>query len=91
MDTAASIRAREYIEQDSLKNTRSFGSAYFRVDFRLSYKINTQRFTHEFALDLVNLSKRKNILKYSYSSEPPYYRQEYQLGFLPLFYYKLDF
>jgi len=91
MDTAASIRAREYIEQDSLKNTRSFGSAYFRVDFRLSYKINTKRFTHEFALDLVNLSNRKNILKYSYSSEPPYYRQEYQLGFLPLFYYKLDF
>lgn len=91
MDTAASRRERDYIEQDSLKNTLRFGSAYARFDLRLSYKINAKRVTHEFAIDLVNVSNRKNILKYSYISEPPYYTQEYQLGFLPLFYYKLDF
>lgn len=91
MDTAASLKEREYIEQDSLKNSLRFGSAYFRFDFRISYKINAKRVTHEFALDLVNATNRKNILKYSYTSEPPFYRQENQLGFLPLFYYKLDF
>lgn len=91
MDTAQSIKKREYIEQDSLKNTERFGSAYFRFDLRLSYKINAKKVTHEFAIDIVNLTNRKNILKYSYINDPPYYKQEYQLGFLPLFYYKLDF
>jgi hypothetical protein len=58
---------------------------------RLSYKINAKHVTHEFALDFVNVTNRKNILNYSYTNESPYYKQEYQLGFLPLFYYKLDF
>jgi hypothetical protein len=91
MDTLNSRRQREYIEQDSVKNTLRFGSGYFRMDVRLSYKINAKKVTHEFALDLVNVTNRQNILKYSYTSEAPYYKQEYQLGFLPLFYYKLDF
>lgn len=91
MDTLASRREREYVEQDSLKNTLRFGSAYMRVDFRLSYKINAKKLTHEFAIDLINVLNRQNILKYSYTSEAPYYRPENQLGFLPLFYYKLDF
>jgi len=30
-------------------------------------------------------------LKYSYIDTAPYFRQTYQLGFLPLFYYKLNF
>lgn len=91
MDTAASAKKREYIEQDSLKNSLRFGSSYFRLDLRISYKINAKKVTHEFAIDFVNMTNRRNILKYSYISEAPYYRQEYQLGFLPLFYYKLDF
>lgn len=91
MDTLASRRQREYIEQDALKNTLRFGNAYARLDLRVSYKINAKRITHEFALDLVNVTNRRNVLKYSYTSETPYYKEEYQLGFLPLFYYKLDF
>lgn len=91
MDTLASRRQREYVELDAEKNTKRFGSAYVRLDLRLSYKINAKKLTHEFAIDLVNVSNRQNILKYSYTSEAPFYREEYQLGFLPLFYYRLDF
>jgi hypothetical protein len=91
MDTAASRGQREYIEQDALKNTLKFGRNYVRLDLRLSYKINAKKVTHEFALDFVNVTNRKNILKYSYTNEAPYSKQDYQLGFLPLFYYKLDF
>jgi hypothetical protein len=39
----------------------------------------------------VNVTNRKNVLKYSYIDTAPYFRQTYQLGFLPLFYYKLNF
>lgn len=91
IDTLASRREREYVEIDAQKNTLRFGSAYARFDLRLSYKINAKHVTHEFAIDIVNVTNRHNILKYSYISEPPYFKQEYQLGMLPLFYYKLDF
>lgn len=91
IDTFASRREREYVEIDAQKNTLRFGSAYARFDFRISYKINAKHITHEFAIDIINLTNRQNVLKYSYISEPPYSRKEYQLGRLPLFYYKLDF
>jgi hypothetical protein len=91
MDTLASKREREYVEVDNLKNTLRFGKAYSRFDIRVSYKINAKKVTHEFAIDLVNVTNNKNILKYTYVGEKPYFRQEYQLGFLPLFYYKIDF
>ncbi|MBL7813298.1 MAG: TonB-dependent receptor [Bacteroidetes bacterium] len=91
MDTLASRREREYVGIDALKNSVQFGSNYARFDIRIAYRINGKKVTHELALDLVNITNRKNILKYSYISEAPYNRQTYQLGFLPLFYYKLDF
>lgn len=91
MDTLQSRRDREFVGVDALKNTERFGSQYARFDLRVAYRINGKKVTHEIALDLVNLTNRKNILKYSYINEPPYFKQEYQLGFLPLFYYKLDF
>lgn len=91
MNVELSKRQREYVEIDKLKNTERFGSPYMRFDLRLSYRINGKKMTHEFALDLINLTNRKNVLKYSYISDAPYYKKEYQLGFLPLFYYKIDF
>jgi hypothetical protein len=91
IDTFASRRQREYVELDAQKNTLRFGNAYSRIDARISYKINAKRVTHEIAFDLVNITNNKNILKYSYTSDAPYFREEYQLGFLPVFYYKLDF
>jgi hypothetical protein len=90
-DIEASKRSREYVEIDRLKNTSVFGSAYRRLDLRLAYRINGKRMSHELALDIVNITNRANILKYSYVNEAPFYKLEYQLGRLPLFYYKIDF
>ncbi len=91
MDTAATIAIREYVELDAQKNTERFGNPYFRCDFRISYKVNGKKMSHEFALDLVNVFNNQNILKYSYSDATKSSKIDYQLGFLPLFYYKLDF
>lgn len=91
MNLEESKRQREYVEVNNLKNTKRFGSNYMRADLRVSYRINRKKITHEFAIDLVNVTNRQNILKYSYINEAPYYKQDYQLGFLPLFYYKIDF
>lgn len=91
MDSTLSKIAREYVEDQTKKNTDRFGQAYFRLDFRLSYKINSKKMSHEIAIDLINVTNQKNILKQSYNVATGAVQTDYQLGFLPLFYYKLDF
>jgi len=91
IDSVASVDFREYRELDAMKNTERFGDPYMRFDVRISYRFNAKKVSHEFAIDLINVTNRKNILNYTYINEPPYRRINYQLGLLPLFYYKIDF
>ena len=95
VDINASKKAGEIVEMDSLRNTKQFKD-YFRVDFKLGIKINTKHLTHEIAFDLVNVLDTRNILSLVYINDPSHpgsnpIQEEYQLGFLPLFYYKIDF
>jgi hypothetical protein len=94
-DLQKSEVAGELIEIDSLRNSLQLNN-YFRLDFKIGIKINTQRLTHELAIDLVNVLGTKNVFGLSYAPDPKNpndnpIREEYQLGFLPLFYYKVDF
>ncbi len=90
-DTASSVYWGEIVEVDSLRNSERFGD-YFRLDLKIGIKINRKRLTHEIAIDLVNILNEHNVLGLTYSGDPrnPII-EEYQLGFLPLFYYKIDF
>ena len=80
---------------DSQRNTLQFKN-YFRTDLKLGVRFNSKKVTHEIALDLVNIFNTQNILDATYSyglqqlGKNPFYYQ-YQLGFLPIFYYRLDF
>ena len=80
---------------DSLRNTLEFPD-YFRTDLKIGLRINRKKLTHELAFDLVNVTGAKNILSLTYSpdlaaqGQYPFIK-EYQLGFLPLFYYRVDF
>lgn len=82
-----------YLQNDHF-NSQQF-APYFRADAKINYRVNSKKLTHEFAIDLVNLFNTKNILTLSYVPTPDekgnYYREEYQLGFLPLFFYRVDF
>ena len=66
------------------------------MDIKLGVRINAKRLTHEIAIDLVNILNTKNVLSQSYNYDLaaqgayPFITQ-YQLGFLPLFYYRVDF
>jgi hypothetical protein len=94
-DVPASDAYGELVPVDSLRNTLQFPD-YFRADLKLGVRINTRRLTHELAVDLVNVLGMKNVLALTYSpdlaarGEYPFYKT-YQLGFLPLFYYRVDF
>jgi len=74
---------------------------YFRLDLKISWRMNADKMTHEIGLDLVNLLNTRNILGLTYapSLDPAAVNavgyqptaQKTQLGFLPIFYYKVDF
>ena len=90
-DTAASNAEGELVVVDSLRNSEQFDN-YFRADIKLGLKFNGKKVSHTFAIDLVNIFNTENVLGLTYipGAVPPL-REEYQLGFLPLFYYKIDF
>lgn len=94
-DTAASTAAGEIVVVDSLRNTKQFKN-YFRWDMKIGLRANRKKVTHELGLDLVNILNTKNILVLTYDPDPSNpskspIHEDYQLGFLPLFYYKIDF
>lgn len=95
VDLAKSKLLNEIIYSDSLFNERQFRD-YFRMDLKVSWKMNAKKLTHEIGLDLVNIFNTKNLLSLAYApnladptAEPIAEKQ--QLGFLPIFYYKVDF
>lgn len=95
VNVAASNAVMDVVAQDDKVNTLQF-PAYNRLDFRISYKINGKKIGTEIALDLVNVLSTKNILGLSYAPDPANINADpmvknYQLGFLPLFYVKIDF
>ncbi|MFN0030529.1 MAG: carboxypeptidase regulatory-like domain-containing protein [Flavobacteriales bacterium] len=94
-DIEASNAARELVFVDSLRNTKQF-APYFRWDIKLNYTVNRKKVAHHIGLDLVNVLNTKNVLKLTYAPDEnndpnTAVRQEYQLGFLPVFFYKIDF
>lgn len=75
---------------DSLAYSGKFKD-YKRLDIKITYTKNRFKTKHEYGLDLVNVLNIKNVLTRTFN---PFTRQavnEEQLGFLPIFYYKLEF
>lgn len=94
-DRAASDYLRELVEIDSLTNTLQFRD-YYRLDFRIGYRVNRPKVTHEVMVDILNILDTRNILALTYVPDPANpaanpFRESYQLGRLPLFWYRLDF
>ena len=95
VDPIASQQHGEVIFQDDGFNDDKFRD-YFRADLKFTYKVNRTKATHEVGLDLVNIFATKNILSFSYApnntpSLDDDVVENYQLGFLPIFYYRIDF
>lgn len=93
-DLARSNATRELVVIDSLRNSLQF-SPYRRVDFKVNYARNARRSHHEVGIDLVNAFDVQNVLGLTYApagpADPDAIREEYQLGRLPLFYYRVGF
>jgi len=95
VNIAASNAIMDVVAKNDSVNTKQF-APYNRLDFRVSYKVNLKKVSIEYALDLINILSAKNILALSYAPDPANLTADplvknYQLGFLPLFYVRVDF
>jgi len=95
VDPEASAEAREVVFYDDNFNSLQF-DPYMRLDIKANVTWNRPESTHELGIDFVNVTGRENVLKLTYapdeSNNPDEsVREEYQLGFLPIFFYRVDF
>lgn len=93
VDTVSSEARKEIVWKDDQRNEFQLPD-YIRADVRLTYTINRPKVSHEIAFDLVNVTDRANILNLSWApgiNPGTPFAYSYQIGFLPVFYYKIDF
>jgi hypothetical protein len=94
VDTVATNAQKEIIFLDEGYNTLKFRD-YFRFDAKVNYVFNAKKVTHEFGLDIINMTGYDNYGGLTYTPNPDNPAQPYQfrkqLGLLPIFYYKIEF
>ncbi len=78
------------VRQDALAFSESL-ERYLRADVKLSYRINARRVTHEFALDLQNITDRQNEFARIYNPRSNTVQTQYQIGFFPVPQYRITF
>lgn len=64
---------------------------YFRMDLRLSWRKNKNRYTRTLAIDIQNILNVKNQAYRYYDHVKSAVTMQYQLGLLPVLVYRIDF
>ncbi len=64
---------------------------YFRLDGRISFKLNRKKFNTEIAFDLQNITNHKNILLENYDTKTSTVKYDYQLGLFYVFLLRFQF
>ncbi len=64
---------------------------YFKIDFKITFRKNSKRVAQEWAVDLTNLTNRKNIFRQTYSERSGQIETSYQRGFFPNVLYRILF
>ncbi len=90
VDLAASAQAGFQVLQDSEAFTERFND-YFRTDVKISYRMNRPKVTHEFGLDIQNVTNRENDFSRTYNRRTNEVVTETQLGLFPVPQYRLLF
>ncbi len=64
---------------------------YFRADLKVSYRLNSKKFTQEWAFNAQNIFNTQNVFQQLYDNVSKTVRTEYQLGLFPVGSYKILF
>ena len=86
---ASQAAGREILQEDRAFSERL--SDYFRADLKISYRVNKAKVTHEWGLDLRNITNRENDFNPVYNRRTNEVVIEKQIGLFPVPMYKLYF
>ncbi|MFP4366785.1 MAG: carboxypeptidase regulatory-like domain-containing protein [Bacteroidales bacterium] len=64
---------------------------YFRLNGRITFRLNKSSFDHEWGLDLQNITNRENIFIQNWDSNKKEISTYYQMGFMPMMTYRIYF
>lgn len=90
IDLAASIANAETIFLDSETNSLQLKD-YFRADVRVAYRMASKKVTQEWAFDVQNVFNTQNELSKRYDLKTQTTQTVYQMGFYPMFQYRIIF
>ena len=80
------------VKQDELAFSERF-DPYFRFDVKFGFKVNSKKrkISHQFFMDIQNVTNRENIFARRYNRQTNQVNNAYQLGFFPDFMYRIQF
>jgi hypothetical protein len=90
LDIDSSIVAGEEVRDRSRAYEEKYRD-YFRMDIKATFSFNGKRASHSLAFDFQNVFNTKNIFSQNYNPATQQVDTKYQLGFLPLLYYRVEF
>lgn len=64
---------------------------YFRLDVKPGYRYNSKKLTHEFTIDIQNVTQHANVFQQSYDIQNKTIKTDYQLRFFVIPQYRLLF
>jgi len=64
---------------------------YLRFDIKTGFRLNAKKTTQEFTAYLQNVTNRNNIFRQTYNRSSGQLETSYQMGFLPIFQYRIEF
>jgi len=64
---------------------------YFRIDVKISYKLNGRKINQEWSIELQNVTDNKNIFREIYDRQTQNIAYNYQMSFFPIMMYRINF
>jgi len=90
IDVPASILANDEVVDASQAYSLQY-PYYFRTDVKPGYRFNSKKVTHEFSVDIQNVSKHLNVFQQTYDIVNQKIKTDYQLKFFVIPQYRLLF
>lgn len=90
IDLPASILAKDEVVDRTQAFSRQY-PYYFRMDVKPGYRFNTKKVTHEFSVDIQNVTKHLNVFQQAYDIAHETVKTDYQLKFFVIPQYRLLF
>lgn len=90
IDVPASILVKDQVNDGSKAYTLQYPS-YFRMDLKPGYRFNSKKVTHEFSVDIQNITRHENVFQQAYDIANEKIKTDYQLRFFVIPQYRMMF